>query len=107
MELSRRYSNHVTQTDALGKALELVRAQPARHGGAGVSAALHRSGAPATGRARVDPSTAAAVYLRGSTVIELADLFGVSVSTIKRVLRDEGVRKHRQTSHTEYGASRV
>lgn len=97
VELSRRYSNHVHQTIALVKTLERVRAQPTPTTGASVSATLGRNEHPTTGRAKVDPRTAATLYLDGSTLIELADLYGVSTSTIKRVLHSEGTRKYQRT----------
>lgn len=43
----------------------------------------------------MDPSAVVASYLSGSRLIELAEEHGVSASTIKRVLRDEGAtEKH-------------
>lgn len=98
MELGRRYSNHVNQTNALVKTLELVHQRPAPGTGAPVRPASDRTSPRTTGRTKVDPSTVVASYLGGSRLIDLAEEHGVSASTIKRVLRDENVRKHQATA---------
>lgn len=98
VELSRRYSNHVNQTNALLKALELVRTRPTPGTGAPVRPTSGRTSPPTTGRAKVDPPAVVASYLSGSRLIDLAEQHGVSASTIKRLLRDEGARKHQRTS---------
>ena len=87
----------MNQTHALVRTLELVHAQPTLTNGAPVSAAFGHSAPTAAARAKVDPRVVATTYLGGSTLIELADLYGVSASTIKRVLRDEGARKYQRT----------
>ncbi len=100
VELSRRYSNRVNQTKTLVKALELVRARPTPDTGALVSLTSGRTSPPMTGRAKVDPPAVVASYLSGSRLIDLAEEHGVSASTIKRVLRDEGARKYQRTSQS-------
>jgi hypothetical protein len=90
VELSHHDSNHLAQMNALVRTLGLVRAQPTSTNGASVSAAFRHGAPTAAARAEVDPRVVATHYLGGSTLIELADLFGVSTSTIKHVLRDEG-----------------
>ncbi|MBV9011228.1 MAG: helix-turn-helix domain-containing protein [Pseudonocardiales bacterium] len=39
------------------------------------------------------------LYLSGATSSQVAQRFGISVSSVKRVLRDHGIRKHKQRSH--------
>ena len=98
VELSRRYSNHVNQTNALVKTLKLVRTQHTPGTKAPTRPTSGRTSPSTTGRAKVDPPAVVASYLSGSRLIDLAEEHGVSASTIKRVLRDEGARKHQRTS---------
>lgn len=59
------------------------------------------------GRAAIDPDNLAASYLTGSTLVELAECHGVSASTIKRVLRELGTRKYRNSPKDELRTSAV
>lgn len=78
VELSRRYSNHVNQTNTLVKALELVRTRPAPGTGAPVRPTSGRTSHPSTGRAKVDAPAVVASYLSRSRLIDLAEEHGVS-----------------------------
>lgn len=90
----RRYSNQPDPANPLVRTLQLVDAQPSQT--SVVPAA--GSGAPSmVGRAAIDPDNLAASYLTGSTLVELAECHGVSASTIKRVLRELGTRKYRNS----------
>lgn len=96
VELTRRYSNHADHTNSLVRTLELVRAQPTQATGVSRAVASGHRAPSLTGRAKIDPDMVAASYTAGSTLVELAERHGVSESTIKRVLRERGVRKHRR-----------
>jgi transposase-like protein len=39
------------------------------------------------------------LYLSGATSSQVAQRFGISVSSVKRVLRDHGIRKYKQQPH--------
>jgi len=82
----------------MAKTLELVRTRPASAAGAPVRPASGRTSPLTTGQAKVDSSTIVASQLSGSKLIDLIAEYGVSASTIKRALRDDGARKHQRTS---------
>jgi hypothetical protein len=96
VELSRRYLNHVDQTDTLLRTLELVRTRHAPSTGAPVRPESDRTSSPTAGRVEVDPPAVVASYLGGSRLIDVAEEHGVSTSTIKRILRNEGARKYQR-----------
>lgn len=54
-----------------------------------------------TSRRAIDPGVLAASYLAGAMLIDLATRYAVSESTIKRTLRQQGVRKHRPAPAVE------
>jgi hypothetical protein len=92
VELTRRYSNRADHANALVRTLKLVRAQHTHDTRASVAATPGGSSPSPTVRAKIDSSTVAASYSAGSTLVELARSYGVSASTIKRVLRERGTR---------------
>lgn len=88
--------------DVLDPALDLLLAPPALLDQEGKWApVVQRQGVSVArstsnpGRSGMTASTAST--MSGSTLIELADLHGVSVSMIKRVVRDEGAWKCQRT----------
>ena len=96
VELGRRYSNHADQTKALVRTLEMVaRIRSGAAGRPSVPSAGNGTTLSTTSGRAIDPSALAASYLTGATLIDLAARYGVSESTIKRALRQHGVREYR------------
>jgi aminoglycoside phosphotransferase (APT) family kinase protein len=99
VELLRRYSNRDESLKSLVRVIESIRDDAPSEPGPDQLVSADGSGfRPWQVTERLGGSSIESMikaYLNGSTIAELAELHTISPSSVKRLLREHGARKHR------------
>jgi hypothetical protein len=102
--LLSRYSNHGAELDTLLELLKRLRTGD-QAAAPGLSAALLRPTPDPSRRKVVDRLPEGAIpamverFRAGATVAAVADEYGISESSLKRILRKHGVHRYRRRPH--------
>jgi DNA invertase Pin-like site-specific DNA recombinase len=104
VEVVRRYSNRSDLLEQLRK-MAMIMADRGRYGEAGMTVEINTASANRSRRLRdrlspEDHQTIIDLYRSGTRVRQIAEKFSVSLRSVKRLLREHGIRREGRAAHT-------